>query len=427
MESLTQALTKDVRYLTGYLDDKGYPRPSFERDTPTTVLGNDASQDAQSARERIMSHALQLYHLAAGPSEYLATLQTGYHYIAALQWLCHVKIFDLVPLEGTIDYASLADKAGVPTARLKGILRMAMTSQLFTEVADQQVAHTATSAWLRTNQNSRDWAIFMCDISAPTALAMAAAHQKWPASTARTHTAYNLAFQTDLPFFDHLAQQPERHRQFAGYMQSVTASQGTSLKHLISGFDWESLGDALVVDVGGSTGNTSAALAASFPNLSFIVEDLPEVVAGGPQHLSSLSNTTTTTDGDSRSLSRRIQFRAHSFFDKQPVFGADVYLLRMILHDWPTDDAVRILSALLPALKDGARIVVMDTVLPDPGTVPLAKERLLRVRDLTMLQVFNSCERDLHDWKHLLELVDKRLVLKSVVQPAGSVMSVMEL
>lgn len=77
MESLTQALTEDVRYLTGYLDDKGYPRPSFERDTPTTVLGNDASQDAQSARERVMSHALQLYHLAAGPSEYLATLQTG--------------------------------------------------------------------------------------------------------------------------------------------------------------------------------------------------------------------------------------------------------------------------------------------------------------------------------------------------------------
>jgi 6-hydroxytryprostatin B O-methyltransferase len=148
------------------------------------------------------------------------------------------------------------------------------------------------------------------------------------------------------------------------------------------------------------------------------VEDLPEVVAGGDQYLASLKD---------ESISRRIQYRAHSFFDKQPVFGASVYLLRMILHDWAINDAVRILSQILPALKDGSRILIMDTVLPDPGAIPAAKERLLRVRDLTMLQVFNSSERDLEDWKALFGMVDERLVLRSVVQPPGSVMSVLEL
>jgi hypothetical protein len=77
IEKLTRSLTEDVRYLTGYLEGKGYSSPSFDRHTPTVVLGNDASQDAQFARERIMNHTLQLFQLVAGPSEYLATLQTG--------------------------------------------------------------------------------------------------------------------------------------------------------------------------------------------------------------------------------------------------------------------------------------------------------------------------------------------------------------
>jgi 6-hydroxytryprostatin B O-methyltransferase len=38
-------------------------------------------------------------------------------------------------------------------------------------------------------------------------------------------------------------------KQFAGYMKNVTASSATSLKHLLSGYDWASLKDATVVDV----------------------------------------------------------------------------------------------------------------------------------------------------------------------------------
>lgn len=32
-------------------------------------------------------------------------------------------------------------------------------------------------------------------------------------------------------------------------MKSVQASHGTSLKHLLNGFDWEGLGEAVIVDV----------------------------------------------------------------------------------------------------------------------------------------------------------------------------------
>ena len=45
---------------------------------------------------------------------------------------------------------------------------------------------------------------------------------------------------------------------------------------------------------------------------------------------------------------------------------------------------------------------------------------------MTMLESFNSRERDLQDWNELLRAADERLTLVNVVHPLGSVMSVME-
>jgi 6-hydroxytryprostatin B O-methyltransferase len=126
---------------------------------------------------------------------------------------------------------------------------MAMTSGLLSEPEPGRVAHSAVSALFLTNPNFLLWAEFMTECSAPTAARFADATQKWPGSANKTETAYNIAFDTDLPFFDHLATVPKRTEQFAGYMKSVTSSEGTDLKHLVSGYDWASLGKATVVDV----------------------------------------------------------------------------------------------------------------------------------------------------------------------------------
>ncbi|KAJ5618274.1 hypothetical protein N7528_006917 [Penicillium herquei] len=419
MEQLSQSLARDVGSLTEYLDSIGSPAPSLDRNTPTVVLPNNATEEAHATRERILDGALKIFQLAAGPSEYLANLQMGYQYISCVRWLCHFQIFHLVPLEGSISYADLAILAKVPKGALKSITRMAMTNGVFVEMPPQHIAHSATSALLQTSPESHAWAVFNSNISVQTALAMVNVHKNWLSTLDSTHTAYNAAFNTDVPFFKHLSQHPERHRQFAGYMRAVTASQGTGLEQLVKGWDWASLGKALVVDVGGSTGHASIALAQNFPDLTFIVEDLPEVADGGPAYLES--------QDEYRELASRISYKACSFFDPQPVKDGDVYLLRMILHDWGFDDSVKILSRLVETLKPGARILIMDSVLPDPGSVPSSKERFLRMRDLTMLQVFNSQERDVEDWKKIFTRVDSRLTVKQIIQPAGSVMSIIEL
>lgn len=127
---------------------------------------------------------------------------------------------------------------------------MAMTSNLFCEPTTGHVAHTATSALLITNPNFHDWALFMTNSSTVAASKLVEASHKWPRSIEKNQTAYNIAFETELPFFEHLATLPEKTKQFAGYMKNVTSSEGTSIEHLLSGFAWGSLGKATVVDVG---------------------------------------------------------------------------------------------------------------------------------------------------------------------------------
>ena len=84
----------------------------------------------------------------------------------------------------------------------------------------------------------------------PMAAAFVDATEKYGETAKKNETAFNIATQAKSSFFEYFAQSPERADQFAGYMKSVQTSYGTSLKHLLTGFDWGSLGDATVVDVG---------------------------------------------------------------------------------------------------------------------------------------------------------------------------------
>lgn len=172
--------------------------------------------------------------------------------------------------------------------------------------------------------------------------------------------------------------------------------------------------------MGGSTGQIALMLANNFHDLSFTVEDLPSTIEESRIHLRDVDP----------SIASRISLKAHDFMHLQPPEVsrlADVYLLRKILHDWPTATAQKILQNLVSSMKRGARIVVMDTILPLPGTFPAPQEAALRVRDLTMAQNFNSNERERNDWIELFTSTTPPLRLNNEWQSMKSVMAVMEL
>ncbi len=63
-----------------------------------------------------------------------------------------------------------------------------------------------------------------------------------------------------------------------------------------------------------------------------------------------------------------MSFEAYDFFTVQQR-KADVRIFRVILHDWPDADAIRILRNQIPSLEPGNRIILNEAVVegPRPG------------------------------------------------------------
>lgn len=147
------------------------------------------------------------------------------------------------------------------------------------------------------------------------------------------------------------------------------------------------------------------------------MQDLTHIVAEGEEYIRSLKDD---------ELGRRIAFQAHDFFDEQPVKSAEVYFLRQILHNWNDENSVRLLSKLAVVLKPGSHIVIMDAVLPRPGSVPFVREREFRRKDISMMELFNAHERDVADWETILAKIQPRVKLRNTAQPFGSDLSLLD-
>jgi hypothetical protein len=102
------------------------------------------------------------------------------------------------------------------------------------------------------------------------------------------------------------------------------------------------------------------ALTQKYPSLNCVVQDLPSTI-----------ESRLAKEG-------RVKFMAHDFFEPQPVKNADVYFFRWIFHNWSDGYCIRILRALIPALKPQAAILIMDGCLPEPGVLSLGRERKIR-------------------------------------------------
>jgi len=58
-----------------------------------------------------------------------------------------------------------------------------------------------------------------------------------------------------------------------------------------------------------------------------------------------------------------------SFFEAVPT-GGDLYVLKMIIHDWPDDQAIEILRNVRAAAEVGTTLLLIETVIPDHNRDP---------------------------------------------------------
>ena len=119
-------------------------------------------------------------------------------------------------------------------------------------------------------------------------------------------------------------------------------------------------------------------------------------------------------------LSARADCVEGDFFASVPA-GADAYLLSRVIHDWGDEDAVRILATCRAAMPAGARLLLVEAVLPERASGAPEAIRM----DLHMLVLFGARERTEAEYAALLAAAG--LELRRVVATASpAALSVVE-
>ncbi|KAK5163528.1 hypothetical protein LTR04_002473 [Oleoguttula sp. CCFEE 6159] len=400
---LSTTIAEKTSIINNYLSSKGLPPLSFEPDAPgqLPVAKNDEDGEGQKvrqARTELIAATQELHDLAVGPKESVRYLAWDHNNTLSLHFIYHFKVAEAFRSDEEVTFSELARRTGAPESELKRLLRHAMTNRIFREPRKNHVVHTAASHLLASDLVLASWIGLHCeDLFTPCAKTVDAV-VKWPGSQEPSQTALAIAHDTEDNWFRILGKDPAKIKRFGLAMSSFSQGEGFEAENLVADYDWSQFGtEGTIVDVGGSIGFISVAIAKQHPGLKFVVQDIEKVLAGDPS-----SNIPDE-------LRSRIRFQVWDFLvSAQPVHGADAYFFRWIFHNWSDAYSIRILRNHIPALKPGARIVINDGVLPEPNTMTLHDEKLIRTVDLLMLTVINAREREVDDWKALFKQADER-------------------
>lgn len=143
-----------------------------------------------------------------------------------------------------------------------------------------------------------------------------------------------------------------------------------------------------VADVGGGHGELLAAILAAHPHLQGVLFDLPHAIEGARSRLAEAG------------LASRCELVAGSFFETVPA-GCDAYVLKSVLHNWDDQRCGQLLRACRRAMAPGARVLLVERVMPERITGAAWEWPLVR-SDLNMLVGMGGRERTRADLDALL-------------------------
>jgi len=163
-----------------------------------------------------------------------------------------------------------------------------------------------------------------------------------------------------LPFWEDLNAHPEIAASFDDLIGP--AGHGTPNPEFDITGGWEPV--RTVIDVGGGTGAMLAELLRIRPRIQGTLLDQPRTVARSGEIF------------EAAGVTERVTTAGQSFFDPLPA-GADLYLLRGILNDFPDREATAILKRCAKAARPEGRVVVLGGVVPDGAPRELTIEMVL--------------------------------------------------
>lgn len=278
---------------------------------------------------------------------------------------CRLKLPDLLDT-GPKNPAELAAATGTNELAMRKLLRALAAWRVFVEQPNGWFAATEISDAFRADKpGARNLTLMLNEES----------YDVW------ADLMYTL--QTGKPAYERvrgkdrwedLAEHPEAAAQFNAAMVDITQAVAGAF---VAAYEFN--GDQTVIDVGGGTGALLAAVLKARPHMNGILFDLPAGLAGAREAMKSAG------------LDGRVKFVEGSFFESVPS-GADLYLLKSIIHDWDDEHASVILKKCRAAMHEASRLVLLERVMPERVDDP-DRDLANVMSDLHMMILLGGQER----------------------------------
>jgi len=156
-----------------------------------------------------------------------------------------------------------------------------------------------------------------------------------------------------------------------------------------------------IVDIGGGDGTLLASILQRYKNVSAVLFDSEHIVKRAAVNL------------ESAGVRDRVEIVEGNFFGEVSA-GADLYIMKNILHDWDDKDAVRILGNVNKAMPSGSKLIVVEAIIENDNKYSFGK-----MIDILMLVVTKEGrERTLDEFRLLFDRSGFRINRKiSTVSP----------
>jgi O-methyltransferase domain/Dimerisation domain len=177
--------------------------------------------------------------------------------------------------------------------------------------------------------------------------------------------------------FEYLKQNPTEGQIFNDAMTQISMIDGPAVADAYN-FD----GIHSIVDIAGGHGLLLATILKRNPQLKGTLYEMPHVLEGAK-------------NGPLKPVMDRCTLASGDMFSSVPA-GADAYLMKHIIHDWPDDRCIQILKACRKNVNSAGKLLVVDNVI-QPGN-DFSSGKFL---DLQMLIFPSGCERTQKQFRDL--------------------------
>ncbi len=202
-------------------------------------------------------------------------------------------------------------------------------------------------------------------------------------------------------FFDYLKAHPKANAIFDRRMARVSLAENSKIAEAYPFGDF-----ARIIDVGGGRGGLLVAILKQHPSLAAVLYEQAQVLAD-------------PADLHQAGLLDRVELMAGDFFTEVPS-GADLYVLKRIIHDWDDARAVEVLQSCRDAMDETSRVLVIDAVMK-PGNEPDPNKDM----DLGIMALTPGKERTEAEFRALFEPAGLRLT-RIIATQAPSTLSILE-